>query len=277
MSTEYKYSLSSDFSGQINLTQFQNTIEKDVSITTSLLKTELQGDDVSVWFVSALSGAEQTALNNIVSVYAYEPELNVETVELLEEEIKTGGHFQIKTVNFTAPATAVHSVDVSWPHPIGVLSVALYCKQANAGDKVTVVVAPDTIIGAIGANVAVSDTTFVVGSTVLQNLHVGYLVNLFDGVNSEDCGVMVSKDLSNSTITVSQGSTQAFSAASPTYVRMGVCMMDHHELPALDTVLKFGESKVGASHIPAGTTVRVLYDNQTAEQQDLVACVEYLY
>lgn len=61
------YSLSGDFSGNLNSNQLQEEIIAEGSITTTLLHIELIGDVVNIIFDSTASSAEKTTLNNLVS------------------------------------------------------------------------------------------------------------------------------------------------------------------------------------------------------------------
>ena len=43
------------------------------------------------------------------------------------------------------------------------------------------------------------------------------------------------------------------------------------------SVLRFGDDKVGSSHIPANTVIRLTYFNTTGGQKNLITYGEYLY
>lgn len=68
MST-YTYSLASDFGGSLKLGQFHDEVNAEGTISPSLTSVTLVGDVVSVTFNSALSGAEETTLDGLVSAH----------------------------------------------------------------------------------------------------------------------------------------------------------------------------------------------------------------
>lgn len=66
----YSYSLASDFGGATGLNQYQFHIEvnTEAGITgANLIGVHLTGDDIDIEFDGALSGGENTALDNLVS------------------------------------------------------------------------------------------------------------------------------------------------------------------------------------------------------------------
>lgn len=72
-STKYLYSVASDLSG-INpkIKYLQRAVDADVGIPTCD-HIRRYGDDVDVWFADALSGAEKTALDNVIAGYNNPP------------------------------------------------------------------------------------------------------------------------------------------------------------------------------------------------------------
>lgn len=66
---DYIYSLSSDFGGNLAAGQLSREIMADVTIVTTLVTIRTKGDVVTVSFVSAISGAEETALDNLVAAH----------------------------------------------------------------------------------------------------------------------------------------------------------------------------------------------------------------
>ena len=134
-----------------------------------------------------------------------------------------------------------------------------------------------TTTGTITSDVTASDTVINVSQTVIDNVNIGYKIQLDDSTNTDDLGIVTAIDTDNKTITVDTAATQGFSAATPTYVKQTVCMVSDYEIgPAWEWVI--GESKIGGSHLPANTTVEVKYTNNSAiTAKKLVAKIEYLY
>lgn len=72
-------SKSTDFSNNINPGQLRRSIKLDNAITTTLKKININGDVVTIVFVSTPSGSELTALDNLISSYTYVPVLKTIT------------------------------------------------------------------------------------------------------------------------------------------------------------------------------------------------------
>lgn len=69
MATKYSYKISSDFGGSVHISQLQAEVDADVTITTACSHVNTDNDDVDVWFVSSISGAEVTALDAVVAAH----------------------------------------------------------------------------------------------------------------------------------------------------------------------------------------------------------------
>lgn len=67
---KYTYTISSDFGGDINnlnMSQLHKAIADDAGITPVFDGISMEGDNVDIIFTTALSGAEQTTLNGLIS------------------------------------------------------------------------------------------------------------------------------------------------------------------------------------------------------------------
>jgi hypothetical protein len=69
MVATYSYSLSGDFGGQLNIDQFGYEVKDNVVITTTFIGMSTDGDDIKIYFVSSISGAEETELDALVSAH----------------------------------------------------------------------------------------------------------------------------------------------------------------------------------------------------------------
>lgn len=69
MTTSYTKSLSTDFGGNLNATQFHKEVEADSGIAPTCLTVANKADVVEIVFSSALSSGEQTTLNNLISAH----------------------------------------------------------------------------------------------------------------------------------------------------------------------------------------------------------------
>lgn len=75
MATEYKYSITTDFTNapSVIASDLQQTIDADPIIVTNVDYINTDGDDVTIVFPSALDTNGVTQLNTIVSEYKYDP------------------------------------------------------------------------------------------------------------------------------------------------------------------------------------------------------------
>lgn len=192
-------------------------------------------------------------------------------------EMTTGGHYQASSITVNASANTVTTADFSYPLAIGPLSIEYVTKDTHEGDFLTVQIAPETIIGALVADITANSTVAYMSPTVHDNSFVGAFLELTNGIQLNDLGRILSMHSSNGMVEFETATTDAFSAASPTYVRQNINMVHNVEIgPPQKYVM--GESKIGASYIPANTTIRVKYNNQSANNdKKFVAIIENLY
>lgn len=198
-------------------------------------------------------------------------------VNIIQEDIATGHNYLWDTKNFVALANQTTSYTFSYPFNVSVLEAQFISAEENTDDSWSWIIAPNTTIGALTANVEIDDTVINVSPTVTSNIKIGFWVNLFDGVNTEELGRVLEIDGSAGTITVENASTQAFSAISPTYVRINIYFMKDAVFghPWLTV---YGEGKIKSSYVPANTLVEVKYTNNSPTTDKKIVCmIEILY
>jgi hypothetical protein len=197
--------------------------------------------------------------------------------QIQEETVPTGGHFQSTVKQMDIAANETKIFDYTWPHPISVLSIHMVTESSNKGDTVDLLVSPDTLIGSIITDVAKNDTIINVSSSVIENVKVGFYLTLTDGTITSDLGRVLSIDSANNTVTVETGSSNAFLSTTPTYIRQNIYMLKNWIIgPAWNYTI--GESKIGGSYVPANTTIRVIYtNNSNSAAKTLYPEIEYLY
>ena len=198
-------------------------------------------------------------------------------VNIGQETTKTGGHYRLDSVQFTAVKNTTTTHTFSYPIDITVISAEWQTASENTGDIVSWKISKDTTIGVITSDVNVGDTTINVSSTVIDNIKVGFLVNLFDGVTENELGIVISIDTDNETITVQTATTDSFLLSTPTYVRITIPFLLDVEL-GHPTRMMIGESKIMGSFVPANTVVTCEYTNMsTTDDKRITTIVEFLY
>jgi len=188
-------------------------------------------------------------------------------VVVQEESTKTGGHFVAETVTVLADAQATTVHDEVMYVNTSALSMHYVTSKEHMGDMFSVHVAPDTVVGALTAGVTAGDTVLAVSSTVTDNVFKGpCLISLFDGSQTEDLGRVKAIDKVNGTITIENAASQAFAAATPTYVRMTAVVVRNYEIGQPWEYI-IGDSKIGGSYTPEGYIVRTIYTNRSPPLQ----------
>jgi hypothetical protein len=281
--TTYTYSIANDTAnGAVFAHILQNEIA-DTSISVALDGVSTYGDNLNIVFKGSITTEEETILGQIVALHDGIEEDSISIVSILEEdpnpEKQTGGHFRAETIAFDVDAIVGDTVHtVSWPHPISMLSLEWVGTSDKKGDCFSIFLSENKIVGALTANVAENDTVINVSPTVVANCFIGMQIKLYDGTNEEKLGYLTGIDKANGTITVENGSTQAFSAATPTYVRIIVEACKNIEMEETTASIQVGASKIGGSFVPAGTIVSVHYKNHDgAAGKRFKGIVEYLY
>lgn len=203
-----------------------------------------------------------------------EPEL----VTVKEELVPTGGHFQITTVTLEATANVTTTVDHSWPIPVTVLGVSFVTKAPHEGDLLDIIVAPDTIVGTLTANISTGNVIANVSQTVIDNVHLGYEVYLWNGIDTHSGGLVLNVDTNAKQIEF-QNPTEMDFTITPltTYVKMSRNYVKDFELgPAWK--YEFGSGKIGGSYVPKNRIIRIAYTNLSpVDDKRIVFHVEYLY
>ena len=197
-------------------------------------------------------------------------------VKIQSESVPTGGNFRTETFKISSTGAGVTTTQISWPFNVSLLLATCTCTPDNNGDKVTVEIPSDLTIGNITQDVSVNDTVINVSSSVTSNIAIGFYVSITDGANSDELGRVLAVNTINNTITVEAGSTNSYSAASPTLVAMTVRPIDNFEFGPVQTY-NIGQSSLGASHIPANIPIVVKYTNNGSTPKTLIFNYEYLY
>jgi predicted amino acid-binding ACT domain protein len=183
----------------------------------------------------------------------------IKEVAIIEEEEgkETGGRFRAEKMEVSVGASVGdYSNTYSYPTDRALLAAEVDVATEWIGDEVSVHVSPDTIIGTLTSESAASATIHDVSQSVIDNIALGFIVS----INGEDLGECIAIDTVNLKITTQ--TSLAASAPSSTPVKITIIMADH--VPMTAAVSKIvGESKIGASHLPANTVVKVIYHNLT--------------
>lgn len=114
-----------------------------------------------------------------------------------------------------------------------------------------------------------------VSTTVVANTSTGYYIKLSQGANLNDMGRVISIDKNNKKIYVENDITTTFTMG--TYILQTVYLTKSYTIGYADTYT-FGLNKIGGAYIPANTTIKITYKNNSLINDNMLyGRVEYLY
>lgn len=277
MTTTYTKSKSADFPNGLVPSTLHTTIDDNSIITKLLLGININGDVVDILFAAALSGAEETELDLLVTNYVYQEPSTVQTVKVQEHVEDCGERYRMTTVRFNTVANSDTVHDMTFNKNIQILNGWFGSTDSQANDCINIHVAPDTIIGTITAAVTTNDTVLTVSQTVIDNTFVGAFINLNDGTNTSNLTEIIARDVVAKTITVHTAIDQSFTVTTPTtYVRLTTVFAENVYI-GVGGGLSIGRYKIGASFVPANTIVRFIYTETAGNTPVVNFQIEHLY
>ena len=251
-------------------------------ITVALFEITSDGTNIDIAFKATLSAGEITELNAIVAAHTGEnitaPLLDVKVLEENADPTKrTKGHFGSETLMMNIPATIGETMKVfTFPMNISILSMEYVGITSVVDDSFSVCVGTQTV-GTITADVSTSDTLINISQTVAENADNGFRVQLTDGTNSDYCGRIYNVDPINLTANIETPPSNAYAAATPTFVQVGAFVCKDIEIDASTAPIQIGGSKIGGSFVPAGTEIIMHYNNNDGVAKKFRAILEFLY
>lgn len=276
----YKY----EFTKEVNASTLREEIAASPDITIALDYVQTDGDDVKIFMKAALTTEEEIALNAVV--VAHDPSVTSQADPLLvkvQEEANsnfTSGSF--KSTSFGIDVDDVVGKwtykDYSFKYNISLISCDLLIAQEHVGNILEVIVAPDTIIGAITSGIEANDTEIFVSPSVLENIYMGYYVSLAinpaDPTSYRRVGFVIGK--TPNSIILSEPVGADYTLDNTTYVMMSIKVFDNWEFPGAGRI-DIGDSKIGSSNIPKNTIIRVGYLNKNGGAKRFVVPCDILY
>lgn len=271
---------------QYDITNFPNkkvdiyslTQECREKINTNLkYVTEISHSDVEFVFDVAITSNEQTILTSIV--LTHQGVQTIKTTEVFakikEEEFdgQTQGNFQACVIDLETEGTEVKTSDITFPYPISLFSAEWLVDAEHVGDYAEFHLAPDTVIGAITADVKTGDKIIQVSDTVVENIKRGYHLS----VNGSTCfGRVCNVDVENKLLTTEHGSDADYNAGE--LVKMTIKIVPYWRFTA-SGFNSVGENKIGSSFIPANTILRLVYRNVNGVNTKKLfgISIDYLY
>jgi hypothetical protein len=202
-------------------------------------------------------------------------------VKLKEEETPTKGYYKfngfLENIPESNPKGNITVIDLSWKYPISILNGWFYASNEQVGDKIDVTIGENTIIGSLTSNANVGDITVNVSDSVLENAEVGWKLNLFDGVVSEDLGEAIDIDTGNNQVTFENSLTNNFNYTNPVYVRLVPNIVNDLYINVGNIKYSFADKKIGGKYVPKNTSVKIKYKNNEGNSKQFAFNIEYLF
>ena len=192
------------------------------------------------------------------------------SVDINQETIDTGGHYRTQAGIICAEPMQTTSQVLSWPYTITVMNFSLCTDENSDNCVIEAISAENTIIGALIQNANISDTSIYVSPTVIENIHVGFQVSIFDGVSSIKVGECILKG--SNYITLSAPLPQNFSAGQ--YVQMSVAIVKDFHVMA-NCSYDLARKTVKGSTIFPGVSITVRSTNNSTAGN--CSCIQYTY
>ena len=204
----------------------------------------------------------QTKKNNIVDV-----------------EQHVDGYYQATTKIFNIPSGTpgtVVPIDISFPMNLNIWISSFYPTSDMIGDDITVIVAPEKIIGAVTSVVNSSATDIVITSETFQAgiLARGLEIELDDGVNKDSLGRIIDINPNTFTLTVETPTVNSFAIGTP--VKMNLHMIKDVHISGIYKY-EFASKGLSVKSLPKDIITRILYTNNSGTAKTLYWNIEYNY
>jgi len=161
--------------------------------------------------------------------------------------------------------------DVSMPYRVSPRVLHVYPNADNIGDTVTFVVAPNTKMSELSANEIIGATTLHVDPGTASTFLLGMEIHVDDGVNDQNLGKCIDKDIVNDTITVENALTNNYNIGTDvqqSYIRI-------EDIPIANTNnFTIGGSKFYSDSVAPNTTIRLIYNNNGISAKKFHYCIE---
>lgn len=191
--------------------------------------------------------------------------------------LQPNGYYQCSTLDLDMPACTpgtVFTSDLTNPMRVLLWTISMFLPPDSEGDKIDIIAAPDTPIGYITSSISADTSVIPVSSTVIGFMIPGLDIALYDGVNYNDLGRVVSIDSENSTVTVEFATLSSFTIGTPVLFNLkNVRGFDVCE--DFSCEINLGGAWIKYKEIPPNTTMRLLYTNNDGVAKCIVLKFEY--
>ncbi len=181
------------------------------------------------------------------------------------------GYYQGTCIKSTFPAGTNTNV-VSFPHDIAFYCCSFQALSDHIGDKFSVAVAPNTVIGVITAQLSTGQTTLTISPDIFS------LNILFKGVwlkiGSFDLGRVTGFSSVNNTISFENGADQDYSAMEPVTMT-AYLIKDQHIYTEKE--FWYGRKGLATKRVEKDTEFHIIYENNGVNSKDFYLDIEFNY
>ena len=189
---------------------------------------------------------------------------------------ETSGSFRCETLNLTIPANSTVSESYTWGINIAPLVVKFISLESQYKNKINLYVAKNTPVGTLTQNLTPGQNILHVTDTVLDKMKRGYECTITDGTNFDNLGQVLDINIHEKTITIKSPTTLNNYYAGMCYVQLTIHIIKDFMIGHAGQY-SIGESKIGASYVPAGIPVTLEYQNTSNEEIDFIWSIDLLY
>lgn len=201
--------------------------------------------------------------------------MNNQTVYIAgKDSSKTGGYYLLhgKKTNITTDPITIE--DTIFKTPSCIFGLMFTSSLEQKGDTFDIIVNPDTAVGTITQVADIGATTLNVSPTVIQYITPGMYISLYDGINKNDCGIVLSVDPDTSTIIIEIALTNSFAVGSGILLNMYVVKNYPIGDPWKHDI---GYGTLGGKPVPANTICRLVYNNNSGIAKTFSYSYEFTY
>jgi hypothetical protein len=197
---------------------------------------------------------------------------NIDKVEIVQDAETTQGLFKREGGKMVLSiGDETKTAQFSWKMNISCIGVGFYPQSANIGDKISLIVAPNTPLGVLTQNANIGDTVLNISSPILGTfLKLGYTV--LSGTT--EIGYVANIDVNTSQITLHTPLTINISQGS--VIRFQIYMIKD-EYIATENPIEISRKSVKSTYLPKNTQVHLVYHNTNNMAKNFYYYVDFLY
>lgn len=197
------------------------------------------------------------------------------SVNIIQSSGTTGDNYRVESKKLIIPANTEIIDEFTWEYPIDVMTINWYADITHIGDVINGYMAPNTTIGVITRDVIIGDNIIHVSPSTLLYIKIGYEINITNGLNNIIMGEATFIDNVNNTIICTIPSTENISSLSQNFIQMTVHNI--YNINLIPGIINLANKRVTSSALPANTSARLKYKNNSNIEKRFIFWFEFMY